>query len=215
MKAPPFCLAVVILAAGASRRMGRPKLLLPWGSRTILEHLVLVWRQLGAQQIGVVCSIDRDAEASELDRLGLAEVNRIWNEHPENGMFSSIQAAARWNGWRKDTSHFAIVLGDQPHVGLGTLQSLLAHALRSDARICQPSRNQRARHPVLMDRRSFDELETSAAVSLKDFLESHSNDREWVELEDPALDLDLDSPEDYARALQLHGRPDEPLSFTS
>ncbi len=49
---PP--LGVVILGAGASSRMGRPKLLLPWGATTIVGHLLEQWQTLGAAQIAVV-----------------------------------------------------------------------------------------------------------------------------------------------------------------
>ena len=50
--APPF--GVVILGAGASSRMGRPKLLLPWGDTSIIGHLIEQWRALAAAQIAVV-----------------------------------------------------------------------------------------------------------------------------------------------------------------
>ena len=46
---------VVILGAGASTRMGRPKLLLPWGDTSIIGHLLGQWRGLGARPIAVVC----------------------------------------------------------------------------------------------------------------------------------------------------------------
>ena len=47
-------LGVVFLGAGASARMGRPKLLLPWGGTSILGHLIGQWRALAAEQIAVV-----------------------------------------------------------------------------------------------------------------------------------------------------------------
>ncbi len=48
----PF--GVIILGAGASSRMGTPKLLLPWRDTTIIGHLISQWRELGAAQIAVV-----------------------------------------------------------------------------------------------------------------------------------------------------------------
>jgi molybdenum cofactor cytidylyltransferase len=89
---------VILLGAGASTRMGRPKLLLPWGGTTVLGHLIAQWRALQAGQITVVCAADGPVPA-ELDRLAFAAENRIVNPHPEQGMFSSIQCAARWPGW--------------------------------------------------------------------------------------------------------------------
>ena len=51
-----FSVGVVILAAGRSARMGRPKLLLPWGETSVLGHLIKQWQALGARQIAVVCA---------------------------------------------------------------------------------------------------------------------------------------------------------------
>src|SRR6185503_15148995 len=104
---------VVILAAGASRRMGRPKLLLPWGETSVLGHLLQKWTELGAAQIAVVYAADTKIIAAELDRLAFSPAQRIQNPAPENGMFSSIQCAANWQGWNQDLTHWIVTLGDQ------------------------------------------------------------------------------------------------------
>src|SRR5271169_6647644 len=92
--APP--LGVVILGAGASSRMGRPKLLLPWKDTTIVGHLIRQWRGLGARQIAVVHRPGDAPLAAELDRLDFPAKDRIVNPQPERGMFSSIVCAAEW-----------------------------------------------------------------------------------------------------------------------
>src|SRR5262245_36520347 len=91
---------VIILAAGRSRRMGEPKLLLPWDDTSVLGHLLRLWKQLGAHQIAVVMATDDPAIAPELDRLGFPTSNRVYNPAADRGMFSSIQCAAAWHGWR-------------------------------------------------------------------------------------------------------------------
>src|SRR5437763_13333350 len=91
-------LGAVILAAGRSSRMGRPKLLLPWGETSVLGHLVEQWRMLRAQQIAVVCAAGDDGIQKELNRLMFPVECRIFNETPERGMFSSVQCAAQWAG---------------------------------------------------------------------------------------------------------------------
>src|SRR5260370_19143063 len=124
----PYRLGVVLLGAGRSERMGRPKLLLPWGETTVCGHLLAQWRELGAEQICAVCAEGDHGINAELDRLGWPLENRILNPVPELGMFSSIRCAARWQGWNTTLSQWAIVLGDQPHVRSATLGRLLSFA---------------------------------------------------------------------------------------
>src|ERR1039457_300895 len=136
-----FSVAAVILGAGRSARMGQPKLLLPWGGTTVLGHLIEQWQALGAKQIAVVCAPGDLAVRTELDRLGLPEANRIYNPAPARGMFSSIQCAARWPGWQEGLTHWAIVLGDQPHLKLQTLQRVVDLSAARPDLVCQPARH--------------------------------------------------------------------------
>src|ERR1035438_4891955 len=105
-----YAVGVVILGAGRSSRMGRPKLLLPWGKTSVLGHLIAQWQALGAKQIAVVCAAADQAVFVELERLGFPATNRICNPAPDRGMFSSVQCAAQWEGWQPALTHWAIVL---------------------------------------------------------------------------------------------------------
>ena len=107
--------------------MGRPKLLLPWGKTTAIGQILSVWRQVGAGQVAAVCAMDHAALLAELDRLQHPCADRIFNPDPDRGMFSSIQCAAVWAGLRPGTTHWAIVLGDQPHLRRSTLSGILGH----------------------------------------------------------------------------------------
>ncbi len=193
--------AAIILAAGASRRMGQPKLLLPWGKTTVLGHLTRQWQQLGARQVVVVCAGGDRRMQAELDALDFPVTRRIWNPFPERGMFSSIQCAAAWTGWEKDLTHWAVVLGDQPHLREATLRKVLEFAGEAAGRICQPARGGCPRHPVILPRRAFEGLRTSSARDLREFLVGR--ERTLVEVDDPGLELDIDKPEDYERALKM------------
>ena len=97
-----FSLAAFLLAAGRSSRMGRPKLLLPWGGTSVLGHLINQWQVLKAKQIAIVCAAADSLIQAELDRLGFSANDRVLNAAPDRGMFSSIQCAAQWPGWRAD-----------------------------------------------------------------------------------------------------------------
>ena len=203
MPNPPFLPAVLVLAAGASTRMGRPKLLLPWRGTSVLGSLLKQWRRVGAAQIAVVTATGDAAIEQELDRLGFAEDGRLCNPHPEQGMFSSIRCAAAWSGWERGLTHWLIALGDQPHLRTRTLKELLDLGAAHRERVCQLSRYGRPRHPVLLPRLIFQRLKDSTDRDLKQFLASLSPAVVLQESDDPGLDLDIDRPQDYEHALKL------------
>jgi molybdenum cofactor cytidylyltransferase len=197
-----FKLIAVLLAAGASSRMGRPKMLLPWGNKTILSHSIQAWSRLADDTSVIYSSADHPIQA-ELDRLHVLPRSRIPNPDSSRGMFSSIQTAARWTGWPENVTHWAIILGDQPHVSVATLRRLVQFAQEFPEFVCQPGREGKERHPVVIPREFFLALRNCEEATLKDFLNARAASRRFLEIDDPALELDLDRPEDYERALRL------------
>ena len=194
----------VILAAGASQRMGKPKLLLPWGNATVLAHLVQQCAALNIRQVAVVCAAGAKPQAEELDRLGFPEANRIFNPAPDRGMFSSIQCAANWPGWNAELTHWLMLLGDQPHLRHATLQALLDFGAKNPDRVCQPMRNGRRKHPVFLPRQVFADLKNTQASDLKVFLVEHATELSGFESDDGGLDLDMDTPEDYEELRRMY-----------
>jgi molybdenum cofactor cytidylyltransferase len=181
--------------------MGRPKLLLPWGKETILEHLINQWRGLGASQVAIVCAAQDAVIPRELDRIGFATENRILNPTPQAGMFSSIQCAARWPGWKPALDHIAVVLGDQPHLRTKTLEALRDFAREHPHEVCQPGDRGQPHHPVVLPLAEFRRAGQAIAPDLRSFLQ---NCRVAIcDVHDPGLTLDLDTPSDYEEALKL------------
>jgi molybdenum cofactor cytidylyltransferase len=208
-KIPPF--AAIILGAGASARMGRPKLLLPWRGSTVIGEILRQWRALGAAQIAVVGRPNDEKLVQALKREALqrtatttlqrcnVSTHYIVNPHPDRGMFSSVVCAAGWSGWKKKIASWAIVLGDQPHLRAGTLRQLLVfHAAHAGA-ICQPEFDGHTRHPVILPRAAFAQLTNSRAATLNDFLKLVALPRVQCPVPDAGLSLDLDTPVDYKR----------------
>ena len=196
-------LGVIILAAGASVRMGRPKLLLPWGggTGTVIAHLLAQWTSLSPAQIADVLDGSNAGLEVELNRIGWPAAQRIRNPDPGRGMFSSVQCAAQWTGWGPDLTHWAVALGDQPLVRTRTLKELLEFATQHTSAVCQPSRNGRGRHPLILPAATFAGLKTSSATDLKQYLTGAGGPAIRCNMDDPGLDLDLDEPGDYERAL--------------
>ena len=196
-------IGVILLGAGRSTRMGRPKLLLPWGKTSVFGQLISQWQALEAAQITVVHAADDRAILAELDRLGFPPQNRIANPHADPGMFSSVVCAAQWPHWQPSLTHRAIVLGDQPHLRNETLEQLVRFAAAHPNQVCQPSRHGRRGHPVVIPNPVFLELAQSNSADLKQFL--LPREVAACDCNDPGLDLDIDRPEDYIQALIVAG----------
>lgn len=196
---PKLIYGVVILGAGASRRMGQPKLLLPWHGTTVIGQLLNQWRRLGASQIAVVTRIGDHALDRELDRQGLSATDRIRNVEPELGMYQSIRLAALWPGWQNDLTHWLITLGDQPHLRDETLSAIMDFAAQQPAAICQPGYAGRGRHPVILPAAAFRELPQPGHDNLKEFLQHTTYPVSRLPLDDADLERDMDTPEDYLR----------------
>ena len=193
---------VVILAAGASQRMGRSKLMLRWRDTTVLGHIRKTWEDLGSRQTCVVHSASDATILSELDRLNHPNGNRIPNPSPEAGMFGSIQCAARWRGWDPDITHWLITLGDQPQIRWDTLKALIEHAYVQPNQICQPALDGRPKHPVFLPAPIFRGLADTDATDFMTCLAAHHDQTALLTASDPGLDFDLDTPADYQEALR-------------
>jgi molybdenum cofactor cytidylyltransferase len=96
-------------------------------------------------------------------------------------------------------------LGDQPHLRAATLQELLQSVLQQPEAVWQPARGGSLRHPVALPKAVFERLRQTKAADLKSFLTSLPEPRRSVEVDDPGLDLDIDTPADYDAALKLAG----------
>ena len=88
-----------------------------------------------------------------------------------------------------------------------TLRRVRDFSATHPARICQPARHGHARHPVLLPKAVFQRIAGSTAATLKDFIAAQPRQAALCELEDPGLDLDIDRPEDYDKAVRYaaHG----------
>src|SRR5262249_38807730 len=149
----------------------------------------------------VVCSQSDAGTNAELDRLDLLLSSRVFNPNPERGMFTSIQCAAAWQGWQTFLTHWAIVLGDQPHLSLETLSTIIDFSAANPDRVCQPRKNGHRYHPVVTPKNVFEQLAVTTAANLKEFLASCET--AYCDMSDAGLELDIDRPEDYQKARSL------------
>lgn len=204
--APRFQFGAVLLAAGKSRRMGRPKLLLDWGGKTVLDSLLTQWKRLRSAQIAIVHREGDEPLCDELHRVAVKPVGAIPNANQDADMFSSLRCASRWPGWNKRLTHFVIILGDQPHLQDAMLEAFLGFSRQNRESVCQPRYQGRARHPVILPRDLFFSLARTRAQSLAEFLNRPQTRRAFFEVADPGVALDLDTSADYKKARRLFSR---------
>ncbi|MDQ6818016.1 MAG: nucleotidyltransferase family protein [Actinomycetota bacterium] len=146
----PFVTGLV-LAAGGSRRLGRPKQLLPFGAATLLDHVMQVARSCGFDQLLCVLGAGADDVRAAVDLSGAQVVENI---HFGEGCSSSIAAAVGAVNERSDV--LVLMLGDQPGVSVSTVSKLLAG--RGDAPLAACAYTDGRGHPLAFARSVFGEL---------------------------------------------------------
>ena len=191
-------IAAVIAAAGQSRRMGRPKQLLPWGDATVIAAVVNNLHSAGAAP--VVCVVGhRSAELREALRDAPAVL--VYNEeYRAKEMIASYQAGVRWLR-REQTpcTGTLIALSDQPQIPATIIEQVLAAAARQPDQIVIPSHEMRRGHPVYLPAALWDELLTlTPGQTLRHLIRRHEARIAYVVVESDAILRDLDTPEEYA-----------------
>jgi molybdenum cofactor cytidylyltransferase len=188
----------VVLAAGASRRMGHPKALLQLGGRTFVGAIVDTLTMAGVTDIFVIVRDDtRDAIAAALpDRSG---VRLVVNTHAEEGQLSSLVTGLD-TADAPGVSGVLVTLVDVPLVTPATVRTLIARAGSSASPILRAVHRGRHGHPVIYRREVFAALRAAdPAVGAKAVMRSVGV--EDIDVDDPGILQDFDTPEDYRSLL--------------
>ncbi|MFQ6057848.1 MAG: molybdenum cofactor cytidylyltransferase [Anaerolineae bacterium] len=186
--------AAVVLAAGASQRFGQPKQLLPWGEKTMLEHVVDVLLASPVHEVIVVLGAQAEAVGAA---LGERPVRIVVNERWDGGLSTSVRAGLGEVGPNAMAALF--VLADQPGLTPDLVERLVERHRRTLGPIVAPVYKGRRGNPVLFDRALFPELAAlQGDVGGRALIEKYPQRVERVEVESEAILLDVDTPEDYA-----------------
>ena len=190
-------ISAIILAAGRSIRMGRPKLLLPWGDTTVLGQVIKTMRGAGIQNILIVTGGARE-QVEEIARGW--KVNTVHNENFESEeMLASLQCGLRQQ--KPEVEAALVCLGDQPQVEEGSVRSVCEAFRKNNSPLVVPSYHMRRGHPWLAGRALWDELlKMRSPQSPRDFLNAHENEIEYAIVDTPSVIADLDTPEDYLKS---------------
>jgi molybdenum cofactor cytidylyltransferase len=196
-------ISAIILAAGESKRMGRPKMLLPWGSNTVLGQVIATFQAAGVEDVLVVTGGAHEQVTEIASQHG---ARSLFNAQYQNGgMLSSLQCGLRSLATEEAHVQAALIgLGDQPQLQEGCVRQVCEAFRQQAARLIVPSYQMRRGHPWLVERSLWSELlELEAAQSPRDFLNRHGDEIRYVQVDTPSILADLDTPQDYQSA-----RPD-------
>ncbi len=174
--------------------MGRFKLTLPWGRRTVIGQVVATLEDAGLSEI--IAVIGYRAQEVETVLAG-ASARCIFNPDYASGeMLSSIQAGVR--ALSVESVAVLLCLGDQPQIEAGTVRAVLAAADTTGwERIVIPSFSMRAGHPILLPRWSWPDI-LACEATLRDVMIAHREHTSYLAVETPSILADLDTPEEYA-----------------
>jgi molybdenum cofactor cytidylyltransferase len=189
--------ALIILAAGASSRLGQPKQNLLFENQTLLQRAVETGLASACNPIIVVLG----ANAETIEPISLVDVKVLHNKEWNEGMASSIRVAV--NEIIKDTvvTNIIIMLCDQPFVTPALIDTILQKQIETGKPIIACSYNNTIGVPALFNRSLFAELLLlKGHDGAKKIIQSHQHDVIAVPFEPGSIDID--TKEDYKRLLK-------------
>jgi len=189
-------IAAIILAAGSSSRMGRPKALLPIAHTTFLRHILELYRDSGVGRTVVVLGKDSGTVGAE---FAGTDAKIVVNPRPEGGQISSLLVGLRV---LEPLAPSAVIVHpvDHPAVTAATVGQIVDSAITRPGKIIIPVCAGRRGHPVVFPSGVFEELKNvPSGQGARAVTRSHRSDVVEFETEDEGVLTDIDTPEEYER----------------
>ena len=192
--------SAVLTAAGESTRMGRPKPLLAWRGVTLVEYQVASLTAAGATEVVVVLGHRHEEVAPYVEG---PTVRYVVNHRYRDGRSTSIRTGIAETA--PDAEAILLLGVDQPRPPEIVAETLASH-LDSGALITSPRRNGRGGHPIVFSPALRGELDaiTEEEQGIRQVFRAHRDEVNEIEIDDPAIHLDLNTAEDYDRARALY-----------
>lgn len=185
----------VVLAAGGSSRMGRPKQLLPWRGRPLLQHVIDAMAAAGLAETVVV--LGRDAAAiAEAMRLP-DDVRVVENPDHAAGQSTSLRAGLRALG--PGVAAAVVALGDQPELAAEAVRAVVESHREGAGPVVQARYRGTAGHPILLDRAVWPKVMAATGDrGAREVLAAHPA---WVH----PVEVDRDPPRDVDTREEYEG----------
>ena len=188
----------MILAAGESRRMGRPKLLLPFGEKTMIETVIDGVFQSKADRILVVLGSNREKIEKKIGHLPL---DIVVNPGFKEGMLSSVQCG--FHALPEETRAVLVFLGDQPSIPSEVIDRVVDAFKETGKGIVLPVYKGERGHPVLIDMKyRHDVKNLNPEVGLRELVYGHPDDILEVNMETAGILRDINDIEDYTKEIK-------------
>ena len=185
-------IGAIILAAGASTRLGSPKQTIVYEGKTLLQHAADAAQGAGCKPVIIVLGAHADAVQSHLAHFRAIAAIIVYNNHWQQGMGTSIVAGVTALLEAEPTIAAAIILVcDQPFANAALLHHLIAQYNQTGKGIAASTYAGTIGVPALFDRKYFDALmQLSGDEGAKKILLQHEEDVTLVPFEKGVIDID-------------------------
>ena len=192
-------ICAIVLAAGSSRRMGVQKLLLPFGGKTVITHIIDQLLESSIDHVHVVVGHQAERIRREIsDR----PVSIVTNAHYTSGMLSSVRCGLR--NLPAQCRVVLVALGDQPSIRSALINRMLRSFATCKKNILVPLYKGKRGHPILFSITYRDAILTHyEEVGLRGLLHAHPDDVCELTVSTSSVLSDMDYPEDYRRELSI------------
>ncbi|MFZ2147357.1 MAG: nucleotidyltransferase family protein [Sedimentisphaerales bacterium] len=183
----------IVLAAGESRRMGKPKPLLRFKDKTFLDQIISAMRDSDADRITIVLGADAEMIKNSVDLSG---TNIVINKDYKKGQLSSLTAAIK--DTPQETDAILVCLVDNPFITKEVINKIIAKFKETNNPIIVPVFNGQRGHPTLFSKSLFSELVNAPKEQGARYI-LYSNAEKVLELEtsESTILVGIDTPEDY------------------
>jgi molybdenum cofactor cytidylyltransferase len=187
----------IVLAGGESRRMGTPKMLLPFRGSTMLGRVIDNVTASRIDHTLVVLGVEKDRIGELLNKR---PVRVCYNANYIEGMLSSVKCGIKH--LPENCRAFLVFQGDQPLILPSTTDKLIDAYLESGKGIMMPVYNNRKGHPLLIDSRFIANVEQlDNNHGLRALAEKMPGEVSAIDVDDPGILRDFDTPEDYNKEI--------------
>jgi len=194
-------ISAVLLASGASKRLGRPKQLLPWGNNFLINKIIEIIQNSNVDEIILVLGYEFSNMVEYIDKDVTIVNNNVWRLGKSTSIKKGLAAI------QADANAVIFFTIDQPFLATSLINQLIDKANTTQASIISTHCNGINTVPMLFKRECFPQLNAlEMEQGGKKIINCREYQVEYVNWEDKRILIDIDTEEDYNKALKLENK---------